>query len=57
MVGTVTEAVTTNGEGGLLGLAVSPNFATDHYVYVFHTAASDNRLVRFKFENGAIGAA
>ncbi|MEU7823747.1 PQQ-dependent sugar dehydrogenase [Catellatospora sp. NPDC049133] len=55
VVGTITEAVTTTGEGGLLGLAVGPNFATDHWVYAFHTAASDNRLVRFKFENGTIG--
>jgi Raf kinase inhibitor-like YbhB/YbcL family protein len=55
VVGKITEAVSTNGEGGLLGLAISPNFATDHYVYAFHTAASDNRLVRFKYENGAIG--
>ncbi|WP_214316736.1 YbhB/YbcL family Raf kinase inhibitor-like protein [Nonomuraea sediminis] len=56
VVGKITEAVTTGGEGGLLGLAASPNFATDHYVYAFHTAASDNRVVRFKYENGAIGA-
>ncbi|MEV0131581.1 PQQ-dependent sugar dehydrogenase [Dactylosporangium sp. NPDC050688] len=56
VVGTITEAVTTTGEGGLLGLAVGPTFATDHWVYAFHTAASDNRLVRFKYENGTIGA-
>jgi Raf kinase inhibitor-like YbhB/YbcL family protein len=55
VVGKITEAVTTGGEGGLLGLAISPNFATDHFVYVFHTAASDNRLVRFKFENNTVG--
>ncbi|MEU7004232.1 YbhB/YbcL family Raf kinase inhibitor-like protein [Nonomuraea sp. NPDC046570] len=54
-VGKITEAVTTTGEGGLLGLAVSPNFATDHYVYAMHTAAGDNRVVRFKYENNAIG--
>ncbi|WP_431901799.1 YbhB/YbcL family Raf kinase inhibitor-like protein [Nonomuraea sp. bgisy101] len=54
-VGKITEAVTTTGEGGLLGLALSPNFATDHYVYAMHTSASDNRVVRFKFENNAIG--
>ncbi|NUT03609.1 MAG: YbhB/YbcL family Raf kinase inhibitor-like protein [Hamadaea sp.] len=56
VVGKITEAVTTTGEGGLLGLAISPTFATDHYVYVMHTASSDNRVVRFKYENGAIGA-
>jgi Raf kinase inhibitor-like YbhB/YbcL family protein len=55
VIGKITEAVTTGGEGGLLGLAASPNFATDHYIYAMHTAANDNRVVRFKYENGAIG--
>ncbi|MBC6461318.1 PQQ-dependent sugar dehydrogenase [Actinomadura sp. HBU206391] len=36
------------GEGGLLGLAVSPSYAQDGYVYAYYTAASDNRIVRFR---------
>ena len=36
------------GEGGLLGLAVSPDYARDRYVYAYLTAASDNRIVRFR---------
>ncbi|MEV4895316.1 condensation domain-containing protein, partial [Nonomuraea sp. NPDC055795] len=44
VVGKITEAVGTVGEGGLLGLALSPNFATDHYVYAYHTASGDNRV-------------
>jgi glucose/arabinose dehydrogenase len=36
------------GEGGLLGLAVSPTYAQDGYVYAYYTAASDNRIVRFR---------
>ncbi|MFI6396283.1 YbhB/YbcL family Raf kinase inhibitor-like protein [Nonomuraea sp. NPDC050540] len=56
VVGKITEAVGTVGEGGLLGLALSPNFATDHYVYAYHTASGDNRVVRFTYENNAIGA-
>ncbi|WP_214414115.1 PQQ-dependent sugar dehydrogenase [Sphaerisporangium fuscum] len=55
VVGKITEAVTTGGEGGLLGLAASPNFSTDHYVYVMYTSSSDNRVARFKYENGQIG--
>jgi glucose/arabinose dehydrogenase len=38
------------GEGGLLGLAVSPTYAQDGYVYVYFTAASDNRIARFRLD-------
>jgi glucose/arabinose dehydrogenase len=44
-VGTVA-GVAPRGEGGLLGVAVSPSFATDAAVYVYYTSASDNRVVR-----------
>ena len=35
------------GEGGLLGIAVGPTYATDGLVYAYLTAAEDNRIVRF----------
>jgi glucose/arabinose dehydrogenase len=35
------------GEGGLLGLAVSPHYRRDHWVYAYFTSARDNRIVRF----------
>ena len=47
-VGTVPNVSGTNGEGGLMGLAISPSFATDHWLYVMHTSPSDNRVVRFQ---------
>jgi glucose/arabinose dehydrogenase len=39
---------TNSGEGGLLGLAVSPNYASDRWVYAYFTSGSDNRIVRFR---------
>src|SRR6185437_4486138 len=36
------------GEGGLLGLAVSPHYAADKLVYAYFTTDSGNRVARFK---------
>jgi glucose/arabinose dehydrogenase len=51
-VTTLREAA-PRGEGGLLGLAVSPRFAQDGLVYAYLTAAEDNRIVRFPLERPA----
>ena len=48
-VGTVPGVSGTDGEGGLLGLALSPTFATDRWLYVMYTTATDNRVARFRF--------
>jgi glucose/arabinose dehydrogenase len=53
-VGTVP-GVVPGGEGGLMGVAVSPDFATDALVYLYLTAASDNRIVRARYANGSLG--
>lgn len=44
----------TNGEGGLLGIELSPTFASDGLIYVYHTASGDNRIVRAKIEGNAL---
>src|SRR5918993_1122620 len=33
----ISGKVCTNGARGLLGVAVDPNFATNHYIYLFYT--------------------
>jgi len=53
-VGTVPNVQSTDGEGGLLGLALSPTFASDHWLYLMHTSPTDNRIVRIKLENNAL---
>lgn len=44
----------SGGEGGLLGLAVAPTFATDRWVYAYLTTASDNRIVRVRYDGGQL---
>jgi len=55
-VGTVPNTVTTNGEGGLLGVAVDPNWSTNHFVYFMHTAAEGNRIARMTYSGTALGS-
>jgi glucose/arabinose dehydrogenase len=47
--------VVPGGEGGLLGLALSPEFASDRLLYAYFTAESDNRISRTRLEQAADG--
>lgn len=42
--------VSPAGEGGLMGLALSPDYASDHMIYAYFTSASDNRIVRVLYD-------
>lgn len=42
--------VAPGGEGGLLGLALSPSFASDRLVYAYFTTESDNRIARMRYD-------
>ncbi|MGP4027850.1 PQQ-dependent sugar dehydrogenase [Actinomadura sp. 3N407] len=48
--------VEPGGEGGLMGVAASPNYAGDKLIYLYFTAASDNRVVRATYDGGDLGA-
>ncbi|MGB5554106.1 MAG: ThuA domain-containing protein [Flavobacteriaceae bacterium] len=49
-----------NAEEGLMGIQKDPDYATNHWVYVYYAPTGDaqvNRLSRFKFENGVFDLA
>jgi glucose/arabinose dehydrogenase len=47
--------VVPGGEGGLMGLALSPNFTADRYLYAYFTAAQDNRIARLRVNQSGSG--
>lgn len=51
----VIEDVERIGEGGLLGMALHPDFAENHFIYLYLTARTSkgprNRVVRYRFED------
>jgi glucose/arabinose dehydrogenase len=46
--------VSPAGEGGLLGVTVSPTFTRDHLVFLYYSAESENRIVRFEYRGPQI---
>jgi len=54
---TISE-VRMQGEGGLLGMALHPNFNTNPYVYVFYGYGNSykNKLVRFTYANNSLSS-
>jgi glucose/arabinose dehydrogenase len=46
--------VEPDGEAGLLGIAVSPAFASDRAVFAYFTARDDNRVMRMTFDGNAL---
>ncbi|MFS8095537.1 PQQ-dependent sugar dehydrogenase [Lentzea alba] len=53
-IGKIPGAVGTGGEGGALGIEISPNWASDRFIYVYHTYSGGNRLVRAQFDGAQL---
>lgn len=60
-IGAVNETISVPGvvessEGGLMGLALHPGFAKNHYLYLYFTDANSNSVWRFVYENGQLSS-
>jgi glucose/arabinose dehydrogenase len=53
-VGEVSQA-RSNNEAGLLGVAISPTFASDHRVFFYASTDDDNRVLRTTYQDGKLG--
>lgn len=52
----LTLSVETQGERGLLGIAVDPQFSTNNYIYLYYTTPTDphNRVSRFTLSGDTV---
>lgn len=51
------DEVLHTGEGGLMGIAVHPDFSSNHFIYLYYTTqdnSSHNRIERFKLEGSQL---
>lgn len=55
-IGQIHQVSEPSDEAGLLGVAVSPDFARDRRLWFYVTTASDNRVVTTTYDEGRIGA-
>jgi len=55
-VGSVPNSMTTDGEGGLMGVAFSPtwNGTSDQEVFFMHTSSDGNRIAKMNFNGTAL---
>jgi glucose/arabinose dehydrogenase len=48
------ESAAPQGESGLLGVAVSPDFDEDRAIFLYVTTAEDNRIIRMSYRKGQL---
>ena len=48
---------TSTSEGGLLGIALHPDFPDQSYLYAYLTTSDDNRVVRMPYDRDGLGLA
>ncbi len=57
-VGTIADAVGSGdigGEAGLMGVAVSPEFATDRMLFFYYSTATENKIVKATLKDDRLG--
>lgn len=50
----VIDDVNNTGEGGLMGVAVSPEFPDTPHVFLYYTTDNDNRIERYTLSDGTL---
>ena len=53
-VARIPVAVEEGCEGGLLGVAVDPDFRSNRFVYLYRTVAAGNEVVRYRYSRGRL---
>ncbi|MHA7153472.1 PQQ-dependent sugar dehydrogenase [Arthrobacter sp. TMN-50] len=54
-IGTLDAEIAAAGEGGLLGLAIGPDFDADPRLYVYFTGPNDNRVMSLAYGEDGLG--
>lgn len=54
-VGTLASEVAAAGEGGLLGMAIGPDFEADPRLFVYYTSPADNRIASLDYSEDGLG--